>query len=1439
MASFFDTLVKAVRTAGGTLAHNIPFVGPAIDTSIQHPDQGAAMAKGVVNTAAGIAAPPLVGFGEGFNRAINAPIQAGLQSAGQFVTGKPVTYGKNYNQAANTLTDSLDKSASFFDKLAGTDTHAQIDESYKHPLRTAALSALTVLAPIAPELGVGGKVASGAVGAGFGAQAVSQVPGEIKNIQSLPAGPERTQAITEATLNTALGVLGAYHAGRGLVEIGKPVVSGAINEARAGFPTVKSEGGYIQGPSAGFFDSVAPEKKFVGPEGQARAEVTDATSTAKPIDQIKPGAKLPDVLQHPTLYQDYPQFKDINVAVNPDLKANDRGSFDPNTNTITLNADHASAGAVKDTLLHEVQHGIQTAEGFAPGASSEAYDKAKLQVNRLQSSVDRIQKDIVQKNYGTIQPGETLNGEQRLTEMKSELADKQTKLEAARANRDKIYQDYFKTAGEAESRAVSARSGMDQAALDKTNPYDKQYTGVNQKDLVVTKPTGGTVAGKVNPDEIQFVSDLAKQANTDLPGLSDQISQKKTALLNEELGNMVQEAKAGGITQGGLHRNADGDVIGRSGRTSTNPDWYKQLYQEGFSKTRIENAVRSGFDPLNPKTELQKRLVEVADQRLSGQYTDKVNGPMPANAPYVGANRALDAIKEAQKSEPTPAPAPTTTKEAAVKAVSEAPSKVAADRAKTATATESKKVAALTPEVLNGMSTKGLETTIERTDKLIQKYTDAGQPVPKDLISVANKLKDEFSQRPVEFTHAKTEPLVKAASTADQKYVEDVLTGKTATRGARLSEGATKAEQLLPKETPVQDQPGTAEQTKVRQINLSKDLAPETKADLTKFTRDYNAADLQGVKVRQEFKGLDKEGIDAFIKIQKGEPGYEPVREYFDKIFPQLKEAGIGKISGFEYRGNYLPQIWDNSPEEIQRVFGPKSVTTNPSFTFQRVITDYEEGIKGKLVPKFKTVGELAGWYEKQARQAIASAEMFKSLQKRGELTPGPVKGWDPVFGTDYYAKPAVARAINNFLQQPDSILRAGANASSIMKRSVTTVGVPKIPALSVHGINLIVDQVLSEPNVAHIPGTGLAKGMVKGLNFAFRPGAAEDLLLNNIDTAIEYSKKSAFKIQTAERAYEPVAHAANSAVGGILQKIGDVRKNLFETNLFDKTLPAMEFSTMDSWVKKLVKSGMERDQAIEVAGKAVTHLFQNENYDEMFRGKEAQQLYQTVAFAPSFYEGLAKTSGNVIKSLTNHIADPEYKVYRGIAVNVTTAYVVLNMINKALSGHYMYQNQGAHKFGIETSPDGKVYIPAFGSQGEIAGGLTEAVGSLATKGDITPAANFVRSRLSGPAQLGISAATNTDRFGRDITSANNSPGTNAQNAINAIVGSTAPPPVQAASEYAQGKITGAQALQRGTGAPVRFAGKGRSVRVSTRGRRIRTSRRSARGVKKIRLRRA
>lgn len=85
--------------------------------------------------------------------------------------------------------------------------------------------------------------------------------------------------------------------------------------------------------------------------------------------------QLSDFVRHDELYQNYPQLRRAGLRF-ADLPDGTSGSYNPGANVITL--DNSLRSSPEDTLVHEIQHAIQTAEGFSGGSSPEYWENARI-----------------------------------------------------------------------------------------------------------------------------------------------------------------------------------------------------------------------------------------------------------------------------------------------------------------------------------------------------------------------------------------------------------------------------------------------------------------------------------------------------------------------------------------------------------------------------------------------------------------------------------------------------------------------------------------------------------------------------------------------------------------------------------------------------------------------------------------------------------------------------------------------------------------------------------------------------------------------------------------------------------------------------------------------------------------------------------------------------
>jgi hypothetical protein len=109
---------------------------------------------------------------------------------------------------------------------------------------------------------------------------------------------------------------------------------------------------------------------FKDADGHWKHEITNhrdrLTSTGETDLNLGMSRKLGDVYSAPDLYAAYPQLKDLEVHNRVPDKAG--GVFDPRTWSIGIRPGQKRRD-IEDIITHELEHGVQHIEGWAPGSS--------------------------------------------------------------------------------------------------------------------------------------------------------------------------------------------------------------------------------------------------------------------------------------------------------------------------------------------------------------------------------------------------------------------------------------------------------------------------------------------------------------------------------------------------------------------------------------------------------------------------------------------------------------------------------------------------------------------------------------------------------------------------------------------------------------------------------------------------------------------------------------------------------------------------------------------------------------------------------------------------------------------------------------------------------------------------------------------------------------
>jgi hypothetical protein len=253
----------------------------------------------------------------------------------------------------------------------------------------------------------------------------------------------------------------------------------------------------------------AEHKKAVAEARKAWLDATrsgnhDAVYTARSkyrqLVADAPKLTVGDILDHPTLYKNYPRVKDLPVEVMNKRQMGNASAAVASNRSGTHIEMHITPSVTKSDVLHETQHILQVIEDFARGGSTSEFRErpmtpeirnARFKKFVILKSIEQHLrdkhdfKDVIPSSSAT----EFRNGEgaaalrrakaakdpyilQKLTELND--VNKELKNHPTR------YDQYLRRNGEAESRAVEHRMDMTPAERKKTPFYDSYDVPVDE-----------------------------------------------------------------------------------------------------------------------------------------------------------------------------------------------------------------------------------------------------------------------------------------------------------------------------------------------------------------------------------------------------------------------------------------------------------------------------------------------------------------------------------------------------------------------------------------------------------------------------------------------------------------------------------------------------------------------------------------------------------------------------------------------------------------------------------------------------------------------------------------------------------------------------------------------------------------------------------------------
>jgi hypothetical protein len=261
-----------------------------------------------------------------------------------------------------------------------------------------------------------------------------------------------------------------------------------------------------------------------------------------------------------------------------------------------------------------------------------------------------------------------------------------------------------------------------------------------------------------------------------------------------------------------------------------------------------------------------------------------------------------------------------------------------------------------------------------------------------------------------------------------------------------------------------------------------------------------------------------------------------------------------------------------------------------------------------------------------------------------------------------------------------------------------------------------------------------------------------------------------------------------------------------------------------ESWeanFDRFVKEGMSEAEA----GKAATELsdsaYSGKNVDLLYNNKTYNNIYRALAIAPDWLRSTVDLGVKVPKAFIPGLKDygsPLSKAYRRIGYRLLGTYTVLNMMQKALTGKFMVENDVSDIFSFKVGEtnDKEIFIKPFGSAADFFKIPLQVAVAAARKGGGEEVAGSALENRAGPLVQGVNQfilkgenykgevnLRNTrDKFGNEIPY-----GKRLENTLSQVI-NMGPPQIAQPYNIATDRATLAEGLSRIAELPITFKNK-------------------------------
>ena len=545
-----------------------------------------------------------------------------------------------------------------------------------------------------------------------------------------------------------------------------------------------------------------------------------------------------------------------------------------------------------------------------------------------------------------------------------------------------------------------------------------------------------------------------------------------------------------------------------------------------------------------------------------------------------------------------------------------------------------------------------------------------------------------------------------------------------------------------------------------------------------------------------KYRNLGLQDMKEIHEYQAGKP-VQYIRDALDTMGTEFKRRGLD----FDFRDNYLPQVWDNPPKDANRAINrylkdkgmsdeeikaymagePISETKalrlklRPNFVKDRFWPDYKTGMKYGLKPKYKTPAQLIAYYRESGEIAIANRELLEELKREAKLLSGEdaPDTWLPVtlrFSREgLYASPRLADLINGKFRDEENlavyelVTKGVAATSRFLQEMVLSAGVPftDINFFTIGQAIKLWTTAIGEVTTGQFAG---ALSSLKA-SFAFIRAnsntASAKFFFENKDMVMRMARQKldvTANVGNYQSLYKKLSDAFPAEPGilnkakGVANVIGVVFSKAFNEKTFSSMMPQISVQIFKDSFYGALRQGLLDAEAEKFAAQVVESFAGV--IKEVGRGDTTQETLGSLFFAPKFREGLINVFVNAGKGFSSEFKNKAFSKSRALILGMAITYGLYNLLNKEINDEYMWSNPPGKEFSLRIPLKNKsgdsVYIDFMPSI--LALPRAVGVGLIAlARGDFSTFGQKVGSFFSMPIKIFAELASNQDYFGQEI----------------------------------------------------------------------------------------